>query len=71
MSIRKNGGTGTLSWTVSFGTVTFKSGPNNLEVTQTSTNNFRVESLNNSRGDFTITFATPCGDRGVVVSVTN
>ena len=72
LSIRKNGGSGTIAWTVAGGgTVTFASGPSNLQVTQTSPNNFSVKSVNNSRGDFTLVFATPCGNRSVVVSVTN
>ncbi len=71
LSIRKNGGVGTVSWFVSSGSVGFSSGPNNLQVTQTSTNNFSITSLNNSRGDFTAVFSTPCGNRSYVVSVTN
>jgi hypothetical protein len=53
------------------GTVTFASGPSNLQVTGTSANTFSIKSLNNSRGDFTVVFATPCGNRNYVVSVTN
>jgi hypothetical protein len=53
------------------GSVTFNRGPANLEVTVESTNTFKVTSLNNSRGDFTIYFNTPCGERQVTVTVTN
>lgn len=72
LSIRKNGGIGTVTWIVAGGgTVTFASGPSNLQVTSTSANTFSIKSLNNSRGDFTVVFATPCGNRNYVVSVTN
>lgn len=53
------------------GTVNFTSGPNNLGVTRTSGNTFSVVSLNNTRGNFTLTFTTPCGTQSVAVSVTN
>jgi prepilin-type N-terminal cleavage/methylation domain-containing protein len=71
LSIHKNGGTGTVDWTVVSGSVTFSSGPSNLKVTETSTNHFMVESLNTSRGDFTLVFSTPCGNRDYVVTVIN
>lgn len=73
LSIRKNGGGGDLSFTITGGSgaVSFAGGPSNLQVTQTSTYNFQVTSLNNSRGDFTLYFSTPCGSRQVTVSVTN
>ena len=73
LSIHKNGGAGDLSFTVTGGSgaVAFVSGPGNLEVTETSTYNFRVTSVNNSRGDFVLYFNTPCGSRQVTVSVTN
>jgi hypothetical protein len=45
-------------------------GPNNLGVTGTG-NTFTVTSLNNTRGNFTLTFNTPCGTQTVSVSVTN
>jgi hypothetical protein len=53
------------------GSVTFSSGPSNLGVTQTSTNVFSVTSLNNTRGNFTLVFTTPCGSQSVAVTVTN
>ena len=73
VSIRKNGGFTSLSFTVTggAGSVTFNRGPANLAVTLQSTNTFKVTSLNNSRGDFTIYFNTPCGERQVTVTVTN
>ncbi len=71
LQITKSGGTGTISFTGTDGTVNFTSGPNNLSVTRTSGNNFQVKSLNNSRGDFTVVFSTPCGSSSVVVTVTN
>ncbi len=65
-------GTGTISFTVNpNGTVIFDSGPNNLSVTQLSGNSFQVQSLNNTRGNFTLVFTTPCGSQSVGVSVTN
>ena len=73
LSIRKHGGVGYLSFTVTggAGSVSFASGPSNLDVTVLSTNTFRVESNNTSRGDFRLYFSTPCGERQVIVSVTN
>lgn len=73
LSINKNGGAGDLSFTVTGGSgaVSFTSGPSNLQVTETSTYNFQITSLNNSRGDFTLHFSTPCGARQVTVTVTN
>jgi hypothetical protein len=63
---------GTVSFTVNpNGAVTFTSGPNNLGVTQLSGNTFSVSSLNNTRGNFTLTFNTPCGSQSVSVSVIN
>ena len=63
---------GTVSFSVNpSGTVTFSSGPNNLGVTTISGNSFQVSSLNNTRGNFTLTFNTPCGTQSVSVSVTN
>jgi Tfp pilus assembly protein FimT len=61
-SFRKNGGSGTILFTVTTGnTVTFVSAPTNLRVTQTSSNHFTVLSLNNSRGTFAVNFSSPCG----------
>lgn len=71
--ISKNGGSTTLSFSVTGGggAVAFVSGPSNIEVTQVSAYSFRITSLNNSRGDFTLYFQTPCGSRQVIVTVTN
>lgn len=71
LQIQKNGGAGDISFTGTDGTVNFTSGPSNLSVKRTSGNNFEVKSLNNSRGDFTVVFSTPCGSSSVVVTVTN
>jgi len=65
-------GNGFVSFAVNpSGSVTFKSGPNNLEVTQLSGNTFQVASLNNARGTFTLVFDTPCGTQSVTVTVVN
>ncbi|HKR61513.1 MAG TPA: hypothetical protein VJS64_17635 [Pyrinomonadaceae bacterium] len=73
LSIRKNGGSAPLVFTVSGGTgaVAVTDAPPNIQVTETSTYHFTVTSVNNSRGDFTVYFSTPCGARQVTVSVTN
>lgn len=63
---------GAISFSVNpSGTVTFTNGPSNLGVTRGSGNNFTVTSLNNTRGNFTLTFSTPCGSQSVSLSVTN
>lgn len=65
-------GTGTISFSVNpTGTVAFTEGPNNLSVTRSSGNVFAVSSLNNTRGNFTLAFETPCGTQTVGVTVTN
>jgi hypothetical protein len=65
-------GSGTLSFTVNpNGSVQFTSGPNNLSVTKGVGNTFAVNSLNNTRGNFTLVFATPCGTQNVSVTITN
>lgn len=71
LSFSKHTG-GTVSFTVNpSGTVTFTSGPNNLGVTQAGGNTFNISSLNNTRGNFTLVFNTPCGSHNVSVTVTN
>jgi hypothetical protein len=79
ISIRKNGGTATVyvSLTGISGTVS-ASGPSNLTLTPSSRTvgsgtpgSFTIRSNNNTRGNFTITFTTPCGSKTVVVTVTN
>lgn len=65
-------GSGTISFTVNpSGLVTFSDGPNNLKVTKGVGNNFAVNSLNNTRGNFTLVFTTPCGSHNVGVTITN
>lgn len=65
-------GIGTIAFTVNpNGTVNFTEGPNNLDVTRVAGNTFKVESLNNTRGNFTLVFNTPCGTSNVSVSVVN
>jgi Tfp pilus assembly protein FimT len=65
-------GSGTISFTMSpSGSVQFTSGPNNLGITKGVGNAFAVNSLNNTRGNFTLVFATPCGSRNVSVTITN
>jgi hypothetical protein len=69
-SFSKHGG-GTIGFAVNpSGVVTFTSGPSNLGVTG-SGNTFSVTSLNNTRGNFTLVFNTPCGSQNVSVTVTN
>ena len=64
-------GSGTINFLVTpTGTVTFTSGPSNLGVTG-GNNAFSVASLNNTRGNFTLVFSTPCGSQNVSVTVTN
>jgi hypothetical protein len=64
-------GSGTISFSVNpSGSVTFTDGPNNLNVSG-SGNTFTVSSLNNTRGNFTLAFNTPCGSRNVSVTITN
>ena len=63
---------GSVSFIVSpSGTVEFTEGPNNVEVTRVAGNTFRVESLNNTRGNFTLVFETPCGTRNVSLTIVN
>jgi len=65
-------GTGTISFSVNpSGNVVFDSGPNNIGVTAGSGNNFTILSLNNTRGNFTLNFTTPCGSQTVGVTITN
>lgn len=71
LSFSKHGG-GVVSFAVNpSGLVTFTSGPSNLGVTQSAGNTFSVTSLNNTRGNFTLVFNTPCGTQNVSVTVTN
>jgi hypothetical protein len=72
LSIHKNGGSGTIDFSINpSGAVTLASTPaSNLSVTGSGTS-FTVESLNNTRGSFTLTFTTPCGSQNVTVTVVN
>jgi uncharacterized cupredoxin-like copper-binding protein len=79
MIIRKNGGqaTATVSLTGQSGTVS-ASGASNLLITPASRTvasgtpaAFVIKSTNNTRGDFTVTFTTPCGTKTVAVTVSN
>jgi hypothetical protein len=63
---------GTVSFSVNpSGTVIFTEGPSNILVTRLTGNTFQVASLNNTRGNFTLAFETPCGTRTVTVTITN
>jgi hypothetical protein len=65
-------GSGTVSFAVNpSGSVTFTSGPNNISVTKGVGNNFAINSLNNTRGNFTLVFTTPCGSENVSLTITN
>jgi hypothetical protein len=66
-------GSGTVSFAVNpSGNVNYNSGgPNNIGVTRTTGNTFTVTSLNNTRGNFTLSFSTPCGSKSVSVKITN
>jgi hypothetical protein len=63
---------GTVSFSVNpSGTVIFTEGPSNIAVTRLTGNTFQVASLNNTRGNFTLAFETPCGTKTVTVTVNN
>lgn len=71
LSFSKHSG-GTVSFSVNpNGTVEFTDGPNNISVNRISGNSFAIASLNNSRGNFTLTFNTPCGSQSVSVTIVN
>jgi hypothetical protein len=79
ISVQKAGGSADVTVGLSGGSGTITaSGPGNLTISPTTqsitsggTTTFTITSNNNSRGDFTVTFTTPCGDVTVIVSVTN
>ena len=81
VSIGKNGGSATIAIKLTLngsGSISAFTSAANLKVTpstQTLTEggavSFTVISLDNTRGDFTVTFNTPCGSQHVTVSVTN
>jgi Tfp pilus assembly protein FimT len=78
ISIRKNGGTGTVNISVGATASVSVTGTSNLQftpasqtVTTSGTTAFTVKSLNNTRGTFTITFSNGCTTTDVLVTVTN
>lgn len=78
ISIRKNGGTGTINISVGATATVSVTGTSNLQftpssqtVTTSGTTAFTVKSLNNTRGTFTITFTNGCKTTEVLVTVTN
>jgi hypothetical protein len=81
ISLHKNGGSGPVTITLTgggSGEVLIESYPPNLTVTPASQTisaggsaTFTILSNDNSRGNFTVQFATPCGITSVAVSVIN
>jgi hypothetical protein len=80
VSIQKGGGTTTISLILAAGGsgLVTHTEPSNLNVTPNQRNLsvgetgiFVVRSPGNTRGDFTVTFTTPCGSTGLLVSVIN
>jgi type II secretory pathway component PulJ len=78
ISIRKNGGTGTINISVGATASVSVTGASNMQftpssqiVTTSGTTAFTVKSLNNTRGTFTITFTNGCTTTDVVVTITN
>jgi prepilin-type N-terminal cleavage/methylation domain-containing protein len=71
LSIPKRG-SAVLSFSVNpSGSITYKPEASNIEVSQVSATTFTVKSLNNTRGNFTLAFTTPCGAYSVSMSITN
>ena len=81
VSIGKNGGSAPISVRLTLngsGSISASTAATNLKVTPSSqplTEGgeviFTVISLDNTRGNFTVTFNTPCGSQNITVSVTN
>ena len=81
VSIGKNGGSATIVIKLTLdgsGSISASTAAANLKVTPSSQilteggeASFTVISLDNTRGDFTVTFHTPCGSQSVTVSVIN
>jgi hypothetical protein len=79
LSVHKNGGSGGVSVTLGGGSgAVSASGASNLTISPASANvitggsaSFSITSNSNTRGNFTVTFTTPCGQATVVVSVVN
>ena len=65
-------GSGVIHFSVNpSGSVTYTPEASNLEVAQVSGTTFTLRSLNNTRGNFTLAFNTPCGPYSVSLSITN
>ncbi len=79
LSIHKNGGTGSVTVSLGGGSGTVSgAGPSNLSISPDSgtiangvSAVFSITSNNSVRGNFTVTFTTPCGQASTVVTVTN
>lgn len=81
VAIGKNGGSASITIKLTLdgsGSISASTAATNLKVapsSQTLTEGgeviFTVISLDNTRGNFTVTFSTPCGTQNVTVSVTN
>lgn len=79
MTISKNGGSSGVTLVLgSIGGSVTASAPSNLTISPSSTTitaggqgNFTITSNNNTRGNFTVTFTTPCGTSTVKVTVAN
>ena len=79
ISIHKGGGSGSVTVTLGGGSGTVSgTGPSNLTISPDSgtiangvSAMFTITSINSTRGNFTVTFTTPCGQVSTVVSVTN
>jgi len=70
-SISKRGN-GVLSFSVNpSGSISYTPGASNLAVSAVSATTFTVSSLNNTRGNFTLAFNTPCGTYNVSLKITN
>jgi prepilin-type N-terminal cleavage/methylation domain-containing protein len=71
LSIPKRG-SAVLSFSVNpSGSITYTPEASNIEVSAVSATTFTVRSLNNTRGNFTLAFTTPCGPYNVSMSITN
>src|SRR5207253_465016 len=83
ISVSKNGGSGTVTLTLSAGgsgTITGSQAapgtnltvsPASRAITSGGSVTFTITSNNTTRGNFTVNFTTPCGSTSVTVTVTN
>jgi Tfp pilus assembly protein FimT len=79
ISVRKAGGSSSVTVNLGGGSGAISAaGPTNLTISPDSATiatsgsaAFTITSNNNTRGDFTVTFTTPCGQVNLIVSVTN